>query len=67
LHQHPNLPILLKPNSTKPLSEETSIAQSFSSRLESKIRELEKELYATKEQLVIEREEVAKFHEKSKE
>jgi hypothetical protein len=28
---------------------------------------LEKELYATKEELVIEREEVAKFHEKSKE
>ena len=58
---------LAKNKSTKPLSEETLIARSFSSRPENKIRELEKELYATKEELVIEREEVAKFHEKSKE
>ena len=58
---------LAKNKSTKPFSEETLIARSFSSRLENNIRELEKELYATKEELAIEREEVAKFHEKSKE
>jgi hypothetical protein len=58
---------LAKSKSTKPVSEETLISQSFSSRLENKIRELEKELSATKEALVIEREEVTKFHEKSEE
>ena len=46
---------------------EELISWSFSSHLEKKIQELEKELSATKEALVIEREEVAKFHEKSKE
>jgi len=34
--------------------------------LEKKTRELEKELSTTKEELNIEREEVVKFHEKSK-
>jgi uncharacterized protein YceH (UPF0502 family) len=58
---------LIKSKSTKVLSAETLISRSFSSRLENRIQELEKELSATKEALEIEREEVAKFQEKSEE
>ena len=58
---------LVKDQDAEPASEETIIAQAYSSRLESKIKELEKELSATKEALKIEREEIAKFHEKSEE
>ena len=57
----------LKRKSTKPFSDKELLSQAFSSRLENKTRELEKELSATKEALTIEQEEVAKFHEKSKE
>ena len=57
----------LKAKSTKPLSDKELLAQAFSSRLENKTRELEKELSTTKEELKIEREEVAKFQEKSEE
>jgi len=42
-------------------------SKSFDYRLENKTRELEKELSVTKEELKIEREEVVKFQEKSKE
>ena len=49
------------------LTEEELISQSFSFRLEKRTQELEKELSSTKEALTIEQEEVAKFHEKSKE
>ena len=58
---------LLKDKPTRPVSENTLIARSFTSRLENKTKELEKELLATKEALKIEREEIAKFHEKSEE
>jgi len=58
---------LVEDQDAEPTSEETIIAQAYSSRLESKIKELEKELSATKEVLKIEREEIAKFHEKSEE
>jgi len=58
---------LVEEQNSEPVSEETIIAQAYSSRLEIRIRELEKELSATKEALTIEREEVAKFHEKSEE
>ena len=51
----------------QPASEDALIARSFSSRLENKTKELEKELSTAKEELNIEREEVGKFHEKSKE
>ena len=58
---------LLKDKPTRPVSENTLIARTFTSRLENKTKELEKELLATKEALKIEREEIAKFHEKSEE
>jgi len=58
---------LAKNKPTKPLTTEELIAQSFSYRLENKTKELEKELSTTKEELKIEREEVAKFQEKSEE
>ena len=48
-------------------TERELISQSFSSCLENKTSELEKELSFTKEELKIEREEVAKFQEKSEE
>ena len=51
----------------QPVSEDALIARSFSSRLENKTKELEKELSTAKEELNIEREEVGKFYEKSKE
>ena len=57
----------LKAKPTKLLSDKELLPQAFSSRLENKTRELEKELSTAKEELNIEREEVAKFHEKSKE
>src|SRR6185295_11923061 len=57
----------LKAKSTKPLSDEELLSQAFSSRLENKTRELEKELSITKEKLNIEREEIVKFQEKSEE
>ena len=57
----------LKTKSTKPLSDKELLSQAFSFRLENKTRELEKELSITKEELKIEREEVAKFQEKSEE
>ena len=56
----------VKKKATLPTEREL-ISHSFSSRLENKTRELEKELSTAKEELNIEREEVAKFHEKSKE
>src|SRR6185369_16490228 len=46
---------LAKNKSTKPVSKETLLSQSFSSHLENKIRELEKELSTAKEELNIER------------
>ena len=58
---------LSKNKSTKPLTTEELIARSFGSRLEKKTRELENELSTTKEELKIEREEVAKSQEKSEE
>jgi hypothetical protein len=58
---------LAKNKSTKPLTTEELIARSFGSHLEKKTRELENELSTTKEELKIEREEVAKFQEKSEE
>ena len=58
---------LAKNKSTKPLTTEELIARSFSSHLERKTRELENELSTTKEELKIEREEIAKFQEKSEE
>ena len=57
----------LKAKSTKPLSDKELLSQAFSFRLENKTRELEKELLTAKEELNIEREEVVKFHDKSKE
>lgn len=57
----------MKNKPSKPISAETIIAQSFASRLENKIKELEKELSATKETLKVEREEITKFHETSEE
>src|SRR6266511_662974 len=57
----------LKAKSTKPLSDKELLSQAFSFHLENKTRELEKELSITKEELKIEREEVAKFQEKSEE
>ena len=57
----------LKAKSTKPLSDKELLSQTFSFRLENKTRELEKELSITKEELKIEREEIAKFQEKSEE
>ncbi|CAJ0648854.1 8468_t:CDS:2 [Entrophospora sp. SA101] len=57
----------LKTKSTKPLSDKELLSQAFSFHLENKTRELEKELSITKEELKIEREEVAKFQEKSEE
>ena len=57
----------LKAKSTKPLSDKELLSQAFSFRLENKTRELEKELSITKEELKVEREEVAKFQEKSEE
>ena len=57
----------LKAKSTKPLSDKELLSQAFSSHLENKTRELEKELSTTKEELNVEREEVAKFQEKSEE
>src|SRR5437764_9192423 len=56
-----------KKKQTQSLTNRELVAQSFSFRLESKTRELEKELSITKEELKIEREEVAKFQEKSEE
>jgi len=56
----------VKKKATLPTEREL-ISQSFSSRLENKTRELEKELSTTKEELNIEREEIAKFQEKSEE
>ena len=55
----------LKAKSTKPLSDKELLLQTFSSRLENKTQELEKELSTAKEELNIEREVVAKFQEKS--
>ena len=43
------------------------ISWSFSSHLEKRTSKLEKGLMTTKEELNVEREEVAKFHKKSKE
>ena len=43
------------------------LSHAFSSRLENKTRELEKELLTAKEELNIEREEVVRFQEKSEE
>src|SRR5204863_2395362 len=57
----------LKAKSTKPLSDKELLSQAFSSHLENKTQELEKELSIAKEELNIEREEVAKFQEKSEE
>ena len=57
----------LKAKSTKPLSDKELLSQAFSSRLENKTGELEKELSTAKEELNIEREEVVKFQEKSEE
>jgi septal ring factor EnvC (AmiA/AmiB activator) len=57
----------LKAKSTKPLSDKELLSQAFSFRLENKTRELEKELFTAKEKLKIEREEIAKFQEKSEE
>ncbi len=45
---------LLTDRPSQPVSEETLIARSFSSRLENKTRELEKELSAAKEELKVE-------------
>jgi len=56
-----------KKKQTQSLTNRELVAQSFSFRLESKTRELEKELSITKEELKIEREEIAKFQEKSEE
>ena len=56
----------LKAKSTKPHSDKELLSQTFSSCLENKTQELEKELSTAKEELNIEREEVAKFQEKSK-
>ena len=58
---------LAKNKSTKSLTAEELVAQSFGSHLEKKTRELENELSTTKEELKIEREEIAKFQEKSEE
>jgi len=58
---------LVEEKDTEPVSEETIIAQAYSSRLETRIKELEKELSDTKEELKIEREEIVKFQEKSEE
>ena len=55
-----------KSKTALPTGEEL-VSQSFSSHLENKTRELEKELSTAKETLKIEREEVAKFQEKSEE
>ena len=49
------------------LFEEELLLQFFSSCLENKIRKFKKKLSTAKEELSIEREEVAKFHKKSKE
>src|SRR6185312_7074489 len=57
----------LKAKSTKLLSDQELLSQAFSSRLENKTRELEKEFSTAKEELNIEREEVVKFQEKSEE
>ena len=57
----------LKAKSTKQISDKELLSQTFSSRLEKKTRELEKELSTAKEGLKIEIEEVAKFQEKSEE
>src|SRR6185369_10190409 len=54
----------VKKKTTLPTEREL-ISQSFSTRLENRTRELEKELSTAKEELKIEREEVAKFQEKS--
>jgi hypothetical protein len=56
-----------KKKQTQSLTNRELVAQSFSSRLENKTRELEKELSITKEELKVEREEIAKFQEKSEE
>ena len=58
---------LEKGESNKPISEEELAASSYSSRLENKTKELEKELSATKETLEVEREEITKFQETSEE
>jgi len=56
----------VKKKATLPTEREL-ISQSFSTHLENKTRELEKELSTAKEELKVEREEVAKFQEKSEE
>ena len=56
----------VKKKATLPTEREL-ISQDFSTCLENKTRELEKELSTAKEELKIEREEVAKFQEKSEE
>ncbi|CAG8563486.1 4216_t:CDS:1 [Ambispora leptoticha] len=58
---------LLENKPIQSLSMEKIISRTFGYCLEKKTRELEKELSTTKEELNIEREEVVKFHEKSKE
>ena len=58
---------LLENKPIQSLSMEEITSRTFGYRLEKKTRELEKELSTTKEELNIEREEVVKFHEKSKE
>jgi hypothetical protein len=56
----------LKVKSTKPLSDKELLSQAFSSHLENKTRELERELSTTKEELNIEREEIVKFQKNLK-
>ena len=58
---------LLENKPIQSLSMEEITSRTFGYRLEKKTRELEKELSTTKEELNIEREEVVKFHGKSKE
>ena len=58
---------LLKDGKFKTSSTEDGTSQTIESHLANKTKKLESELKTSKEELNIEREEVAKFHEKSKE
>ena len=62
-----NVQTCITSSQASPLSDKELLLQAFSFHLENKTRELEKELSITKEELKIEREEVAKFQEKSEE